>query len=99
MGPASAVQGEEIVNQRGAIRDDLVGAGRLVDVIEASKGPVVEEHSHPHEQVGMLLEGRAIFTIGITGRFRAEKRPTWPESGNARSRGGPCGASWNTRDA
>lgn len=25
---------------------------------------VVEEHSHPHEQVGMVLEGRAIFIIG-----------------------------------
>jgi quercetin dioxygenase-like cupin family protein len=25
---------------------------------------VVEEHSHPHEQVGMLLAGRAIFFIG-----------------------------------
>ena len=25
---------------------------------------VVEEHSHPHEQVGIVLEGRAIFVIG-----------------------------------
>ena len=25
---------------------------------------IVEEHSHPHEQVGMLLEGRAVFWIG-----------------------------------
>ncbi|HXG09048.1 MAG TPA: cupin domain-containing protein [Gemmataceae bacterium] len=25
---------------------------------------VVEEHSHPHEQVGMVVEGRAIFIIG-----------------------------------
>jgi quercetin dioxygenase-like cupin family protein len=25
---------------------------------------VVEEHSHPHEQVGMVLEGRAVFHIG-----------------------------------
>jgi quercetin dioxygenase-like cupin family protein len=25
---------------------------------------VVEEHSHPHEQVGMVIEGRAVFTIG-----------------------------------
>lgn len=25
---------------------------------------VVEEHSHPHEQVGIVLEGRAIFYIG-----------------------------------
>lgn len=25
---------------------------------------VVEEHAHPHEQAGMVLEGRAIFIIG-----------------------------------
>ena len=25
---------------------------------------VVEEHSHPHEQVGMVIEGRATFQIG-----------------------------------
>ncbi len=25
---------------------------------------VVDEHSHPHEQVGMMLEGSVIFTIG-----------------------------------
>jgi quercetin dioxygenase-like cupin family protein len=25
---------------------------------------VVAEHSHPHEQVGMVIEGRAIFIIG-----------------------------------
>lgn len=25
---------------------------------------VVEEHSHPHEQVGMVIEGRLIFIIG-----------------------------------
>ena len=24
----------------------------------------VEEHSHPHEQVGMVLQGRAVFYIG-----------------------------------
>jgi quercetin dioxygenase-like cupin family protein len=25
---------------------------------------VVEEHSHPHEQVGIIVEGRAVFIIG-----------------------------------
>jgi quercetin dioxygenase-like cupin family protein len=25
---------------------------------------VVEEHSHPHEQMGLMLEGEADFTIG-----------------------------------
>jgi quercetin dioxygenase-like cupin family protein len=25
---------------------------------------VVEEHSHPHEQVGIVIEGRALFIVG-----------------------------------
>ncbi len=25
---------------------------------------VVDEHAHPHEQVGMVVTGRAVFTIG-----------------------------------
>ena len=25
---------------------------------------VVEEHSHPHEQIGMVVEGKAVFFIG-----------------------------------
>ncbi len=25
---------------------------------------VVEEHAHPHEQVGMIVSGRVVFTIG-----------------------------------
>lgn len=29
---------------------------------------VVEEHQHPHEQLGVVLEGRAIFVIGGTER-------------------------------
>lgn len=29
---------------------------------------VVEEHSHPHEQVGMLIEGRAHFFVGDDDR-------------------------------
>ena len=36
----------------------------MVSVVDIEPGAVVEEHSHPHEQVGMLLAGRAIFYIG-----------------------------------
>jgi quercetin dioxygenase-like cupin family protein len=36
----------------------------LVSVVDLAAGSVVEEHSHPHEQVGMWLQGRATFTIG-----------------------------------
>ncbi len=36
----------------------------MLSVVEIEPHAVVEEHSHPHEQVGMLLAGRAIFYIG-----------------------------------
>lgn len=32
-------------------------------------GAVVEEHSHPHEQVGMVVEGRAHFFVGDEDRI------------------------------
>jgi quercetin dioxygenase-like cupin family protein len=36
----------------------------MLSVVDLAPGSVVEEHSHPHEQVGMVLEGRATFFIG-----------------------------------
>lgn len=36
----------------------------MLSMAELQPGSVVEEHSHPHEQVGIVLEGRVIFTIG-----------------------------------
>ncbi|MBV9123804.1 MAG: cupin domain-containing protein, partial [Planctomycetes bacterium] len=36
----------------------------MVSVVDLEPHAVVEEHVHPHEQVGMVLEGQAIFFIG-----------------------------------
>ena len=36
----------------------------MMSVVEIEPRAVVEAHSHPHEQVGMVLAGRAVFTIG-----------------------------------
>jgi quercetin dioxygenase-like cupin family protein len=36
----------------------------MMSVVDIEPHAVVEEHSHPHEQVGMLLAGKAIFYIG-----------------------------------
>ena len=36
----------------------------MVSVASLEPYAVVEVHSHPHEQVGIVLEGRAVFTIG-----------------------------------
>jgi len=36
----------------------------MMSLAEFEPNAVVEEHSHPHEQVGMVLKGRAVFFIG-----------------------------------
>jgi quercetin dioxygenase-like cupin family protein len=36
----------------------------MISLVEIEPHAVVEEHSHPHEQMGYLLEGEADFYIG-----------------------------------
>jgi quercetin dioxygenase-like cupin family protein len=36
----------------------------LMAYVNLEPHSVVAEHSHPHEQVGMVLQGRLVFTIG-----------------------------------
>ena len=36
----------------------------MLSLVDLAPNSVVAEHSHPHEQVGMVLEGRATFFIG-----------------------------------
>src|SRR5262249_41250284 len=36
----------------------------MMSLVDLEPNSVVEPHSHPHEQVGMVVEGRAIFFIG-----------------------------------
>ena len=36
----------------------------MLSVVDIAPHAVVEEHHHPHEQVGIVLEGRAVFFIG-----------------------------------
>ena len=36
----------------------------MLSHVEIEPHAVVAEHSHPHEQVGMVLAGKAVFTIG-----------------------------------
>ena len=40
------------------------GENIMLSYLELEEGCVVPEHSHPHEQAGMLLEGRMELTIG-----------------------------------
>ena len=36
----------------------------MLSIVDLEPHSVVEEHAHPHEQVGILLQGRVVFTIG-----------------------------------
>jgi quercetin dioxygenase-like cupin family protein len=40
------------------------GEQMMLSLVEFAPHAVVERHSHPHEQMGMLLEGELTFTIG-----------------------------------
>ena len=42
----------------------LYGDHLMISVVDLAPHSVVEEHSHPHEQLGYLLEGEVTFTIG-----------------------------------
>ncbi len=44
------------------------GQKMMLSVVDFEAGALVPEHSHPHEQMGLLVSGRLEFTIG--GRTR-----------------------------
>jgi quercetin dioxygenase-like cupin family protein len=39
------------------------GENMMLSLVEFEPNAVVEMHSHPHEQMGLLVEGEIIFTI------------------------------------
>ncbi len=45
------------------------GKQMMLSLVEFQPAAVVEAHSHPHEQVGMVLEGRAHFFVGDEDRI------------------------------
>jgi quercetin dioxygenase-like cupin family protein len=42
----------------------MAGSHMMLSLVEMRPDSVVEDHAHPHEQMGMLLEGRATFYVG-----------------------------------
>ncbi len=40
------------------------GEQLMLSLVTFEPGSVVPEHAHPHEQMGMMISGRAEFTIG-----------------------------------
>jgi len=48
----------------GVTIDTLAGEGLMLSYVTFEPRGIVEPHSHPHEQMGLLLEGELEFTIG-----------------------------------
>ena len=46
----------------------LAGDKLMLSLVEFEPGAIVEAHSHPHEQAGMVLEGRGRFIVGDDDR-------------------------------
>ncbi|MDR3634209.1 MAG: cupin domain-containing protein [Isosphaeraceae bacterium] len=40
------------------------GRGIMLSLVNFEPGSLVPDHSHPHEQVGMMVSGRLEFTVG-----------------------------------
>lgn len=47
----------------------FAGERMLLSYVTFEPGAVVRDHSHPHEQLGMLISGRAEFTVGGVTRI------------------------------
>ena len=45
------------------------GKEMMLSYVEFEPGAIVEAHSHPHEQVGMVVEGKARFFVGDEERL------------------------------
>jgi quercetin dioxygenase-like cupin family protein len=57
------------------------GEGLMLSLVDLAAGSVVSEHAHPHEQMGMMISGRAEFTIGGVTRI-VEPGDIWRIPGN-----------------
>jgi quercetin dioxygenase-like cupin family protein len=55
----------------------VMGGNATLGVIELAPGSVVPEHSHPNEQLGILLEGTVTFRIGGERRTLQQRGDTW----------------------
>lgn len=42
----------------------FAGEHLMLSLVTFEPNAIVERHSHPHEQAGMVLEGRATFIVG-----------------------------------
>jgi quercetin dioxygenase-like cupin family protein len=72
--PQTFVTRDECVRTRifpGVHVNAAAGEQMMLSLAELEPHAVVERHSHPHEQVGMVIRGRARFLVGEEERVLA----------------------------
>jgi quercetin dioxygenase-like cupin family protein len=71
----------------------LFGAGAMLNLIEFEPGAVVPLHSHPHEQLGIVLRGmQALVVDGVTHELGPMEGYVLPGGVEHSARCGPDGA-------
>lgn len=50
----------------------LCGEHMTLSLVEMQPHSVIEEHSHPHEQMGLMLSGKAQFIVGGEAKIVGE---------------------------
>jgi quercetin dioxygenase-like cupin family protein len=63
----------------------LAGQQMMLSLVELAPRAVVERHSHPHEQMGLLLEGELEFFVGEE-RYLARPGDMWRIPGGVEHR-------------
>ncbi len=63
----------------------LAGQQMMLSLVEFAPQSVVERHSHPHEQMGLLLEGELEFFVGEE-RYVARPGDMWRIPGGVEHR-------------
>jgi quercetin dioxygenase-like cupin family protein len=61
--PGSDEQGHHTIFSGVTIRT-AAAERMMLSLVDLAPRAVVDEHAHPHEQVGMVISGRAVFVIG-----------------------------------
>jgi quercetin dioxygenase-like cupin family protein len=78
---------------RGVTAKALFGEGAMLNLVELEPGGVVPRHSHPHEQLGLMLRGSMTLNVGGTDH-RLEEMDGFALPGEVEHEGiaGPEGA-------
>jgi quercetin dioxygenase-like cupin family protein len=78
---------------RGVTAKALFGEGAMLNLVELEPGCVVPRHSHPHEQLGLMLRGSMTLTVdGADHPLREMDGYTLPGDVEHGATAGPDGA-------